>query len=228
MCRGRSPVAGAGYRLDAPFRRRESWALIPVARLLLLFLLFARLEAADTAKVRPADWAQPVIGSSLANFYRISDDFYRSEQPTPADIPDLKRLGIRTVISLRHYHLDSREFERANIAAIQHEMDAGSVSVKDLVVVLRLFRSAEKPVLLHCWHGSDRTGFVVAGYRMVFMNWTAEQAVEELRRGGYDLHEFWYPNIARVLREMNVTDVKKAVFAGEPPSSSDRGKPTQK
>ena len=144
-----------------------------VTRLLPIFFLLAGICAADTGKERPAEWAQPVAGCALGNFYRISDELYRSKQPEPADLPELKRVGIRTVLSLRHYHHDARAFEEAKIGSVQYQMDAGSVSVAELIAVLKLIRDAQKPVLVHCWHGSDRTGFVVAGYRMVFMNWTA-------------------------------------------------------
>jgi protein tyrosine/serine phosphatase len=156
-----------------------------------------------------------VEGAVLGNFFRVSDELYRSKQPAASDIPELQRVGIKTVLSLREYHHDSKEFARAQIAVRQCAMDAGDVSVAGLVEALRLIHNAPKPVLVHCWHGSDRTGFVVAGYRMVMMNWTADQAVDELRRGGFGYHEFFYPNVIRVLRAMNVAEVRKAVLAEE-------------
>ena len=192
--------------------------MIPAMRHLFLLLSLAVLCVADTVKVRPGNWAQPVIASSLGNFYRVSDELFRSEQPKASDIPDLKVFGIQTVLSLRHYHHDSRAFEGAGIASIQYEMDAGSVSVADLIAVLRLIRASPKPILLHCWHGSDRTGFIVAGYRMVLLNWSAADAIEELRLGGFGHHESAYPNIARVLREIDVAAVRKAVLEDAVPN----------
>jgi tyrosine-protein phosphatase SIW14 len=191
---------------------------LAVARFAFLFFLLIGVASADDAKLRPEDWAKSVVGSSLGNFYRVSDDLYRSEQPTPTDIPTLKQFGIRTIVSLRHWHTDDRAFGHAGIGTLQYEMNAGSVSVPQLIAVLRLIRAAPKPVLVHCWHGSDRTGFVIAGYRMVFMNWSAEQAVSELRLGGFGLHETWYPNIAKTLMKIDVASVRAAVLnpAAEP------------
>jgi protein tyrosine/serine phosphatase len=186
--------------------------MVRTARLCLIILLLDNFCAAESVRVRPGNWAQPVLGSSLENFYRVSDDLYRSEQPQASDLPGLKALGIKTVFSLRHYHHDSRDFERAGIHAEQYPMDAGSVSVAELVIVLRTMRTAPKPILLHCWHGSDRTGFVVAGYRMIFMNWTAAEAIEELRLGGFGHHASYYPNIAKVLKELDVAAVRNAVL----------------
>ena len=184
-------------------------------RLNLTFILFTCACAAGEVRVRPGTWAQPVIGTSLENFFRINADLYRSEQPTRAEIPDLKKFGIKSILSLRQYHTDPREFQRAGIATFEHRMDAGRVSVADLIAALKLIQSAPKPVLLHCWHGSDRTGFVVAGYRMVFMNWTADQAIDELDKGGFGFHETFYPNIIRTLKTIDVTAVRKAVLASD-------------
>ena len=91
-------------------------------------------------------------------------------------------------------------------------MGAGSVSASDLVTALKLLNKAEKPVLVHCWHGSDRTGFVVAGYRIVFQNWTRQAAIEELRLGGFGYHSKAYPNIIKTLEEMDIEAVRKAVL----------------
>src|SRR5450432_2040707 len=40
--------------------------------------------AGETVESRPNNWAQPVAGESLKNFYRVNEELYRSEQPTPA------------------------------------------------------------------------------------------------------------------------------------------------
>lgn len=191
-----------------------------------MLVLMPALCFGGELRMRPDDWAQPVIGSSLDNLFRISPDLYRSEQPTPAQIPDLKKFGLKSVLSLRHYHADPHEFERAGIATFEHRMDAGKVSTADLIAVLKLIRSAPKPVLLHCWHGSDRTGFVVAGYRMVFMNWTADQAIDELSHGGFGFHALLYPNIIRTLKAMDVGAVRKAVFGTDGRSPAESVKPS--
>ena len=193
-----------------------------MARFTLLFLALAGVCSAENPKIRPGNWAEPIVGSSLTNFYRISDDLFRSEQPSASDIPTLKQFGIRTILSLRHYHADSRAFGRAGIATMQYEMNAGSLSVAQLIDALRIIRTAPKPVLVHCWHGSDRTGFVVAGYRMVFMGWSAQKAVDELRLGGFGLHESWYPNIAKTLEKLDLTALRAAVFKDIPPTAAPR------
>ena len=49
-------------------------------------------------------------------------------------------------------------------------MNAGKVSQEQLIDALRIIKNRKGPVLLHCWHGSDRTGATVAAYRIVFNN----------------------------------------------------------
>jgi protein tyrosine/serine phosphatase len=109
-------------------------------------------------------------------------------------------------------------------------MDAGAVSEQDLIAVLRLIQVSPKPVLLHCWHGSDRTGFIVAGYRMVVMNWSAGQAIEEMRLGGFGFHESYYQNIIETLAKIDVPAVRKAVLTPlpdqMPPAESNAATPT--
>lgn len=94
------------------------------ARHFLILLLLAVFCAADAVKVRPGNWAQPIVGSSLGNFYKVSDELYRSEQPSASDIPDLKAFGIKTILSLRHYYHDSCY---PNIAKALREMDVPAV-----------------------------------------------------------------------------------------------------
>jgi protein tyrosine/serine phosphatase len=55
-------------------------------------------------------------------------------------------------------------------------------------------------VLVHCWHGSDRTGIVVAAYRIVFEGLSVQEAEAELRADTYGHHEFWYGNLVKLLR----------------------------
>ncbi|MEE9912757.1 MAG: tyrosine-protein phosphatase [Deltaproteobacteria bacterium] len=153
-----------------------------------------------------------MVNTTIHNLYRVSIDIYRAEQPEKKDIADLKTLKIRTLLNLREYHEDDAVFEQNGLNLIRHKMSAGSLTEAGLIAALKLLGKAEKPVLIHCWHGSDRTGFVVAGYRIVFQSWTREAAIEELLQGGFGHHGGFYPNIVQTLRELNVEAVKKAVM----------------
>lgn len=182
-------------------------------RLLPLLLLLGTVNAAEPApRVRPPEWAAPIIGSTLDNCYRVSDEVFRCEQPARRDIADLKALGIRSILNLRHWSSDSKAFEQAGFQPLLHRMEADTITVDDLVAALRLMRDAPKPILVHCWHGSDRTGSVIAAYRIVFQNWTPAAALDELRHGGFGYHERSFPNIITLFETLDATALRRRVL----------------
>jgi protein tyrosine/serine phosphatase len=182
-------------------------------RLVILVLaLTGGLSASTAPRTRPAEWAPPLIETSLENVYRVSNDLYRCEQPTTRDIADLKTLGVHTLLNLRRYHTDSKEFAAAGFTLLANPIDAGDVTEDYLVATLRQFRAAPKPVVVHCWHGSDRTGVFVAAYRIVFDGWTREAAIDEFRHGGYGFHEKWYPNLIALLEKLDAEKLRQRVL----------------
>ena len=48
---------------------------------------------------------------------------------------------------------------------------------------IQLAKQNNQRVLLHCYHGSDRTGASVAMYRIIFENWAIDDAVKEMKQG---------------------------------------------
>jgi protein tyrosine/serine phosphatase len=60
--------------------------------------------------------------------------------------------------------------------------EAGSL---DEILGLLAASSAQAPVYVHCEHGKDRTGLVIALYRMRYDGWTQEQAAAEMVAMGH-------------------------------------------
>lgn len=189
-----------------PSSRRQR---LKSSRVGMVLLGMASLGGAETPKVRPVQWAQPVINTSLGNCFKVSADLYRSEQPTVSDIADLKALGIRTILNLREYHDDDPKLQEAGFQLIHDPVAAGSLTEVDMVRILGRIRDAQKPVLVHCWHGSDRTGFTVAGYRMVFQGWNVAESVEEFKLGGFGYHKRFYPKLPVTLGALDVPLIQK-------------------
>jgi tyrosine-protein phosphatase SIW14 len=165
----------------------------------------------EAPMVRPQTWAQPVVAAPLENFYRVNADIYRSAQPEVKDLSAIKALGIRSVISLREHHDDPKEFASAGLELYHYPMNAGKVSTDDLIAVLKLIWTAPKPVLVHCQYGSDRTGFIMAGYRCAVMGWDVQESIRELRLGGYGYHEASFPNVKKTLAQIDFGQVRKSV-----------------
>lgn len=170
---------------------------------------------APAASARPATWAERVGHS--ANLYRISPSLYRSAQLSAADLPELQQLGIRTVVGLRAFHSDAEWLKNSGLQMQRVKIYTWAIHDAQVVAALRAIRQAEPqgPVLLHCWHGADRTGLIVAMYRMVYQGWTREQAWDELAHGGYGYHSMW-KNIPEYLRKVDVDSIRRQVEATAP------------
>jgi len=54
-----------------------------------------------------------------------------------------------------------------------------------------------------CQQGADRSGVVIAAYRVVIQDWTKDEAIAELKKGGYGFH-WYYLNIPAFIRNMDV------------------------
>lgn len=187
---------------------------------LLLVGLLVTAGVAGAAEIvprpRPAEWATPMINVSLENCYRVSAELYRCEQPEVKDAAALHALGVRSILSLRNYHSNPPALQAAGFELLAEPMKAGKLTMDDLVAALRQFRSAPKPLMVHCWHGSDRTGSVVAAYRIVFQDWTPAAALDELRYGGFGYHESWFPNIIELFEKLDAAELRRRVLADEP------------
>jgi len=182
-------------------------------RLTILLLLFSvsTLYAASP-QPRPATWAQPIKTTSLKNFYRLDEHVYRSAQPAKKDFEYLKTLGIRNILNLRDYHHDEVGSKTPDLNLVRVPMDAGKIRTDDVVTALRFIKQSKDPVLIHCWHGSDRTGTISALYRIVFQNWSKEDAIDELIRGGYGYHAI-YKNSPEFISQADIKVIKQKVFA---------------
>jgi tyrosine-protein phosphatase SIW14 len=167
------------------------------------------IDGVGSAGQRPADWAQPVTDLRIRNFYKVSNDVYRSAQPNVEAIKQLERFGIRSMLNLRERHTDACDARGTKIRLYQVPIDPARINDEVIARALKVIAHADKPILVHCWHGSDRTGAVIAMYRMVFMNWPREKAIDEFQNGGFGYHRVVYPNIIKYLASADIEKLKK-------------------
>lgn len=75
---------------------------------------------------------------------------------------------------------------------------------EDVRRFLKLVRDPDRrPIVVHCKHGADRTGMMLAIYRIVEQGWSKDEAIREMTEGGYGFHEQWQ-NLVSYLRELDV------------------------
>jgi len=173
-------------------------------------------ERAPEASPRDPAWAVPLDLPSLPNAYRVSTHLYRGAQLGPEGFRELRSLGIRTVVNLRSMHSDRDEMREAGlepgeIDLVTIPMHAWHPETEDVVRFLRIVGDAGRtPVFVHCQHGADRTGFLVAAYRMVVEGWSAADAIREMREGGYGFHTVWR-DIPEKLEELDVDRIRREI-----------------
>lgn len=109
------------------------------------------------------------------NFDTVAPGVYRSNQPSPERLARQARdLGLRTVLSLRgDSDLSFSTTERAACARLGlayhiFPMSARAlVSRDDMIALHDLFCAVERPLLIHCKSGADRTGYAAALYLLM-------------------------------------------------------------
>ena len=180
--------------------------------LLSCVVAIAAFPAAAEQPARPIEWATPVRSQHLKNFYRLDEKVYRSAQPDRKGFQELKAFGIMNVLSFRDYHADDKDAKGLGLTLHRVKMEAGEIKDEQVAGALRILKSAKGPVLIHCWHGSDRTGLVSALYRILYQNWSKNEAIDELMKGGYGYHSL-YRNIPEYIRKVNVEELRKRVVA---------------
>ena len=120
-------------------------------------------------------------------------------------------MGVKTVLNLRRIGDDIKKARHTDLVLEQIKLKSKTIEENDIIEVLKVIQDSEKPILIHCWHGSDRTGVIVASYRIVFENWTKEQAIEEMRKPVFGYHEKWHPYLLDILNELNFQNIRTKV-----------------
>jgi len=163
-------------------------------------MLFSACNTKETeASERPAKWAQPVAGIGVENLHKVDDHLYRSGQPDAEGFRRLYELGIRNILSLRQHHDDRALLGDLPFGYHRIAINTSKMTYEQLVEGVAFIINAEGPVLVHCLHGSDRTGTVVAGYRIAAHGWSKEEALDAFRNGGYGYHSFWFRNLPELI-----------------------------
>ena len=154
-----------------------------ITRLLAVLSLLALLA--------PAGQSQSALRErELPNFAKVSEKLYRGAQPTGEGFRRLKELGIKTIINLRGEDelgmAEKEAVERLGLNYYNVGLPGLSAPADEQVArVMSIIDAPESgPVFIHCRRGSDRTGTIVAVYRISHEGWTGEQALAEAKRYG--------------------------------------------
>jgi protein tyrosine/serine phosphatase len=154
----------------------------------LIVFLFSVSVLAQSS--HPIDTEAEFSDVGITNLYEIDKGrYFRSAQLSKANLEKLVReSGIKTIINLRGENVGEKWFDdEAQVVkewGIQHiniSMSADRLPHrKDLLKLLDAFRTAERPLLVHCKAGADRTGEASAIYQMLYMGKSRKDAMKML------------------------------------------------
>ncbi|WNZ84453.1 dual specificity protein phosphatase family protein [Pseudomonas sp. P108] len=178
-----------------------------------LLPLMPAQAAAGAATGRPADWAQTV--EVQYNLFQMSPTLYRSALPDAGAVSLLKNLKVATVINFLP-EADSNWLSEPGINQVQLPYRTNHVDDADVLKTLRAIQAAEAngPVLMHCKHGSDRTGLMAAMYRVVIQGWSKEDALSEMTQGGFGDSTHFKDGI-RYMMQVDVDKLRTALANGD-------------
>jgi protein tyrosine phosphatase (PTP) superfamily phosphohydrolase (DUF442 family) len=171
-------------------------------------LLFAVTAAADGAAPQTNQGAKSpaarAIGRRLQekgvpNFGEVTPTLYRGGLPSDKGFKALARMGVNLVVDT-HAASKSEEKEVRKLGMQYVTIPWHCPWPKDEVFAkfLKVLRENEgKKVFVHCRLGDDRTGMMVAAYRMAEEGWSADEAMEEMKAFGFSrTHHALCPGLA--------------------------------
>lgn len=183
--------------IDAPAAKPQRHSVRNVLALLTFMVLAYPFRLAPVHE--PVISTPPHDYGALPNFHAVHTYLYRGGAPSERGLAQLKQMGVSTIIDLRR-NPTSIALER--ILAEQLGLKYISLPMGNFIPAqnkqAQFFRAvtsaADNPsagrVFLHCSHGSDRTGFMVAMWRVQHDGWTIAEAFAEMIAGGFIVHKF--------------------------------------
>jgi tyrosine-protein phosphatase SIW14 len=147
-------------------------------------------QAANQSSTRPERPGKRklIIKQGIGNFGEVTPNLYRGAQPNPIGYQELAKMGVNVVVDLRLTGKDeeSRAVQKAGMQYVSIPWHCYFPKDKVFARFFEILRENRgKKVFVHCRFGDDRTGMMIAAYRMAFEGWTPEEARKEMKQFGF-------------------------------------------
>jgi len=169
----------------------------------LFLLLLARIGTA-------ADTVESKLPQHVRNFGEVSPNILRGGLPTDEALRELKATGVNVIVDLRENGPTSlREKHLAEELGMRYEhiplSSFGAPTREDMKRALGLLLGDPKAkIYVHCLRGKDRTGTVIACYRIQHDRWDPQKALEEAKSYGMSSLEWRMQAFIRSFTPLNI------------------------
>jgi tyrosine-protein phosphatase SIW14 len=126
----------------------------------------------------------------IENFHQVDAHVFRGAQPSEEGFRYLANLGVKTVIDLRESDVRSRKEEQQVTAAGMKYVNVPMTGLTpptqvEVTTILGILENdSQGAVFVHCKRGADRTGAVIASYRIEHDGWDNSRALSEAKSDG--------------------------------------------
>lgn len=185
--------------------------------------VFASAKAPNGA-TGVSDPAHRIEAPGLPNAAQVTATVYRGAQPEPAGYAELKNMGVDIVVDFRDQPSQARD-EKTRVEASGMKFvsipwsahyDPTRAQLLAFFGVLR--DNPQKKVFVHCEAGADRTGTMIALYRVGLDRWTPDQAVAEMKL--FHFHYVRFGHLAKYVQNFpSALSVDNSLLAGFAPAT---------
>ena len=158
------------------------------ATMLPLFAVVCLGQSVEAAASLPS---VVVSEADIPNFSQVDANLYRGGMPSEQGLRELKAAGVKTIISLANERKfvdgERAEAEKLGMNFVYIPLSAWrGPSQNDVDAFLSVADTKDRaPIFVHCLHGQDRTGAMIAMYRMEHDGWSEQRAYDEMLNNGF-------------------------------------------
>jgi tyrosine-protein phosphatase SIW14 len=162
----------------------------------------------------PRTMGQHLKAKGIPNFGQVTPTLYRGGQPSAEGLETLAHMGIAIVVDTGRSKRDETLIKKLGMAYVSLPWYCPFPKDEVFERFMKITReNPDKKIFVHCRLGDDRTGMMIAAYRMGQQGWTAKEAMQEMHEFGYRrMHHLMCPGLARYEKSFPKRLQNKPVF----------------